>query len=216
MAVKIRLQRKGKKNQPFYHIVVADARSPRDGRSIERIGAYNPHTVPATIEVDRQRAYDWLQKGAQPTDTVRAMLRFKGVYYLRHLMRGVQKGALTEEQAEQMHREWIDAKERKIVQRSAEWLAKIAAENARIAGLDISPESVKKHVPKVEIAPQPEAGVPAAGEVVPQEVAVEETTAEARAEEPAAEAPVAEATPVAEEPAAEEVAVDDAPSEEEK
>ena len=99
MAVKMRLQRKGRRKRPFYHIVVADGRSPRDGRFIERLGSYNPMTKPATIEIDREKAFDWLQKGAQPTDTVRAILRFKGVYYRRHLMRGVAKGALTEEQA---------------------------------------------------------------------------------------------------------------------
>lgn len=152
MAVKIRLQRKGKKKKPFYHIVVADARAPRDGKFIERIGMYNPLTVPATIELDREKAYEWLQKGAQPTDTVRAMLRFKGVYYLRHLMRGVQKGALTEEQANQMYKEWIDAKEAKVAKRAAEWRRKLAEENAKVAGLDLSPETVTKEVPKVEVA----------------------------------------------------------------
>ena len=79
MPVKIRLQRRGRRKQPFYHIVVADGRAPRDGRFIEKIGIYNPMTVPATIDLDRDRAYDWLMKGAQPTDTARAILRFKGV-----------------------------------------------------------------------------------------------------------------------------------------
>ena len=100
MAVKMRLQRKGRKKRPFYHIVVADARAPRDGRFIEKLGIYNPMTSPATIDLDRDRAFDWLQKGAQPTDTVRAILRFKGVLYKKHLMRGVKKGALTMEEAE--------------------------------------------------------------------------------------------------------------------
>ena len=81
MAVKLRLQRKGRKRAPFYHIVVADARSPRDGKYIERVGSYNPMTKPATIEIDRDAAFQWLLKGAQPTDTVRAILRFKGVLY---------------------------------------------------------------------------------------------------------------------------------------
>lgn len=152
MAVKIRLQRKGKKKKPYYHIVIADSRAPRDGKFIERIGFYNPLTVPATIEVDSDKAYDWLQKGAQPTDTVRAMLRFKGVYYLRHLMRGVSKGAITEEQAMQMHKEWVDAKETKIAKRAADWRQKVAAANAQVAGLNISAETVKKAVPKVEVA----------------------------------------------------------------
>ena len=152
MAVKIRLQRKGKKKKPYYHIVIADARAPRDGKFIERIGFYNPQTVPATIEVDRDKAYDWLQKGAQPTDTVRAMLRLKGVYYLRHLMRGVKKGALTEEQANKMYKEWVDAKEAKLAKRAAEWRQKVAEANAKVAGLHLTPETVKKEVPKVEVA----------------------------------------------------------------
>lgn len=117
MAVKMRLQRKGRKKRPFYHIVVADARSPRDGRFIERLGSYNPMTKPATIDIDRDKAYDWLMKGAQPTDTVRAILRFKGVYYKKHLMRGVKKGAMTAEEAENKHQEWVEAKEAKIAAR---------------------------------------------------------------------------------------------------
>jgi ribosomal protein S16 len=99
MAVKIRLQRMGRKKRPFYQIVVADSRSPRDGRFIDNLGSYNPMTKPATIDIDRDRAFDWLTKGAQPTDTVRAILRFKGVYYRKHLMRGVAKGSMTVEEA---------------------------------------------------------------------------------------------------------------------
>jgi small subunit ribosomal protein S16 len=92
MPVKIRLQRHGSKKRPFYFIVVADARSPRDGKFIQKLGTYNPLTVPATIQVDRQRALEWLHKGAQPTDTVRRILSFKGVLYLKHLLRGVDLG----------------------------------------------------------------------------------------------------------------------------
>ncbi len=114
MAVKIRLARRGRKKRPFYHIVVADARAPRDGKFIEQIGSYNPMTKPATIELDRDRAFEWLNMGAQPTETVRSILRFKGVLYKKHLMRGVKKGALTEEQAEKMLQEWIEAKEAKV------------------------------------------------------------------------------------------------------
>ena len=108
MAVKIRLARRGRKKNPFYHIVVADARAPRDGKFIEKIGSYNPQTVPATIELDRDKAYDWLGKGAQPTDTVNAILKFKGVLYKKHLNRGVSKGALTQEEADKKLSEWID------------------------------------------------------------------------------------------------------------
>lgn len=117
MAVKMRLSRKGRKKAPFYHIVVADARSPRDGKFIEKLGTYNPMTKPATIEIDRNAAYDWLVKGAQPTDTVKAILRFKGVYYKKHLMRGVNKGAMTTEQADILWQQWIDAKENNIESR---------------------------------------------------------------------------------------------------
>ena len=114
MAVKIRLQRKGRKKRPFYHIVIADARAKRDGKFIEKIGTYNPMTSPATINIDRDRAYDWLMKGAQPTETARAILRIKGVLYRKHLQRGVKKGALTQEQANGMYQDWIDAKDAKI------------------------------------------------------------------------------------------------------
>lgn len=114
MPVKIRLARRGRKKRPFYHIVVADARAPRDGRFIETIGSYNPMTVPATIELDQDKALDWLQKGAQPTETARAILRFKGVLYKKHLMRGVAKGAFSEEKAGEMWNAWIADKEAKI------------------------------------------------------------------------------------------------------
>lgn len=117
MAVKIRLQRMGRKKRPFYQIVVADSRSPRDGRFIDNLGSYNPMTKPATIEIDRDRAFDWLAKGAQPTDTVRAILRFKGVYYRKHLMRGVAKGSMTVEEAMAKYQTWIDAKEAKTAAR---------------------------------------------------------------------------------------------------
>ena len=115
MAVKIRLQRHGRKQTPLYHIVIADARAPRDGSFIERIGTYNPMTRPATIEVDRMKAYEWIKNGAQPTDTVRAILRFKGVMYYKHLQRGVAKGAMTAEDAEMKFRAWVDEKEAKIM-----------------------------------------------------------------------------------------------------
>ncbi|MFM2269560.1 MAG: hypothetical protein RL757_3001 [Bacteroidota bacterium] len=111
MSVKIRLQRHGRAKAPFYHIVIADSRSPRDGRFIEKIGTYNPMTVPATIDLDRDSAFDWLMKGAQPTDTARAILRFKGVYFRKHLQRGVAKGSLTQEVATEKYSAWVDAKE---------------------------------------------------------------------------------------------------------
>ncbi|HSH52759.1 MAG TPA: 30S ribosomal protein S16 [Bacteroidales bacterium] len=114
MPVKIRLTRRGRKKLPYYHIVVADSRAPRDGRYIESIGSYSPITNPATIELDFDRALDWLQKGAQPTDTCRAILSYKGVLMKKHLLEGVKKGALTEEQAEEKFQSWLKEKESKI------------------------------------------------------------------------------------------------------
>ncbi len=114
MPVKIRLTRRGRKKAPFYHIVIADSRAPRDGRFIESIGKYNPTTNPATIELDFDKALDWLQKGAQPTDTCRAILSYKGVMMKKHLLDGVKKGAFTEEQAEEKFQSWLNEKEAKI------------------------------------------------------------------------------------------------------
>ncbi len=175
MSVKIRLQRKGRKKRPFYHIVIADARSPRDGRFIEKIGTYNPLTKPATIEIDREKAYEWLMNGAQPTDTVRAILRFKGVYYRKHLMRGVKKGAMTMEEAETKYQEWIDKKEEKIAARFAQTAEEQAAFNAMVAGANIEvPKIDKKAKEKVEEAPQEtEAGIE---DTVAEAVIAEETS----------------------------------------
>ncbi len=106
MAVKMRLQRHGSKKRPFYFIVVADGRSPRDGKFIQKLGTYNPLTVPATVQIDRQKALDWLHKGAQPTDTVRRILSFKGVLFLKHLLRGVGLGLFDEAVAMQKFTAW--------------------------------------------------------------------------------------------------------------
>jgi small subunit ribosomal protein S16 len=106
MAVKMRLQRHGSKKRPFYFIVVADARSPRDGKFIQKLGSYNPLTVPASIQIDRQKALEWLHKGAQPTDTVRRILSFKGVLYLKHLLRGVTLGLFDEATAMEKFTKW--------------------------------------------------------------------------------------------------------------
>ena len=114
MAVKIRLARHGKKNFAFFHVVVADSRAPRDGRFIERIGTYNPNTNPATIELDADKAFKWLNTGAQPTDTCRRILSYKGVLLKKHLMDGVKKGALTEETVNEKLEAWLQEKERKI------------------------------------------------------------------------------------------------------
>ena len=120
MPVKIRLQRHGSKKRPFYFIVVADARSPRDGKFIQKLGTYNPLTSPATVQLDRQRALDWLHKGAQPTDTVRKILSYKGVLYLKHLLRGVTLGLFDEATAMEKFQKWHSEHEAQIRKRQEE------------------------------------------------------------------------------------------------
>ncbi|HWJ27488.1 MAG TPA: 30S ribosomal protein S16 [Flavisolibacter sp.] len=120
MPVKIRLQRHGSKKRPFYFIVVADARSPRDGKFIQKLGTYNPLTTPATVQLDRQRALDWLQKGAQPTDTVRKILSYKGVLYLKHLLRGVTLGLFDEAAAIEKFQKWHSEHEAQLKKRQEE------------------------------------------------------------------------------------------------
>jgi small subunit ribosomal protein S16 len=117
MAVKIRMQRHGSKKRPFYFIVAANSTSPRDGKFIEKLGTYNPLTVPATVNLDRERALDWLQKGAQPTNTVRRILSFKGVLYLKHLMRGVALGLFDENEARAKFEKWNGEHENLVAQR---------------------------------------------------------------------------------------------------
>ncbi len=117
MAVKMRLQRHGSKKRPFYFIVVADGRSPRDGKFIQKLGTYNPLTVPASIQIDRQKALDWLQKGAQPTDTVRRILSFKGVLFLKHLLRGVSLGLFDEAAAMEKFTKWSTEHEATVSRR---------------------------------------------------------------------------------------------------
>ena len=114
MPARIRLQRHGKKNQPFYHIVVADGRAPRDGKFIEKLGTYNPLTNPATIDLNFDRAVEWVKNGAQPSDTVRRILSYKGVLLRRHLQIGVEKGAISQETADVRFNEWLQAQEAKI------------------------------------------------------------------------------------------------------
>ena len=114
MPTKIRLQRHGKKGSAFFHIVIADGRAPRDGKFIEKLGTYNPTTNPATIDINLDRALHWLQTGAQPTDTCRAILGYRGVLYKNHLQKGVSKGALTQEQADAKYENWLADKGNKI------------------------------------------------------------------------------------------------------
>ncbi len=229
MAVKLRLSRKGRKKAPFYHIVVADSRSPRDGKFIERIGGYNPMTKPATIELDRNAAYEWLSKGAQPTDTVKAILRFKGVYYKKHLMRGVSKGAMTVEQADVLYQNWIDAKDGKVEARKAETIAELEAFRKMISGeakakVIVADESTKeaavafRETVAIEESPAIEATLePEVTQVVEEAVAEVEPTPVVEESPAAQEASVAEELPVAEEvPVAEESPVtDEAPVAEE-
>jgi small subunit ribosomal protein S16 len=194
MSVRIRLQRHGRKQNPLYHIVIADARAPRDGSFIERIGLYNPMTRPATIEIDRMKAYEWMTNGAQPTETVRAILRFKGVLFYKHLQRGVAKGAFSLEEAEIKFRAWVDEKETKIQAR-----VKATADERKERASQIS-GSVKKLVKKKVDTPVDDellnvnlAEQAAAETAADEEVVVEQPVAEQPvAEEPAAEVPVAE------------------------
>ncbi len=115
MAVKIRLQRHGRSKRPFFHIVAADSRAPRDGSYIERIGDYNPLTRPASIHIDVDKAVEWLQKGAEVTNTVKAILKYKGVLYKKHLQRGVAKGAFTQEEAEKKYQQWVEDHKNKVL-----------------------------------------------------------------------------------------------------
>lgn len=205
MAVKLRLQRKGRTKAPFYHIVAADARAPRDGRFIEKIGTYNPLTVPATIEINRDRAYYWLTVGAQPTDTVHAILGFKGVLYKKHLQLGVKKGALTQEQADEKLAAWIEQKEAAIAKRRE----KTVEEKRKFAAaVDGNAKAKPKAAPALPVIEPIDAPVEEA-EAAPEAVeAAAETVVEAAPEvveaaaEPAVEAPAAEPES-AEAPAAE-------------
>lgn len=148
MSAKIRLARRGRTKKPYYHIIVADARSPRDGRFIEQIGSYNPLTQPATIEIDREKAFEWLQKGAQPTDTVRSILRFKGVMYRMHLQKGVRKGAMTQEEADKKYREFINEKDARIAKRFEEVRKAKDEMQRKIAGTDMPIKIADVEVPK--------------------------------------------------------------------
>ena len=201
MPVKIRLQRHGKKGKPFYWIVAADSRSKRDGRYLEKLGTYNPNTNPATIDLNIDHSVQWLQKGAQPTDTARAILSYSGVLLKKHLIEGVTKGALTPEQVEEKFNAWVAEKATAIDQKKnnlADHKA-IAIANALEA---------EKAVNQARIA---------AAVVVVEETVAEEVAEEAIAEEAVAQEVVEEAAPeaVAEE-VVEEAATEEAPAKEEE
>lgn len=185
MAVKIRLARHGRKGRPFYHIVVADSRSPRDGRIIERIGSYNPNTDPAIIDVNVDKAVDWIFKGAQPTNTAKRILSYKGVLLKKHLAVGVKKGALTEEQAQAKLDAWLKDKEN-LVQAKIDGLVK----NAEIAANQrLDAEKLVNQKRAEELAAKA-SELKAAAEAK----AAEEAAAEAAEEEADVDAPAEEAT----------------------
>jgi small subunit ribosomal protein S16 len=167
MAVKLRLQRHGKKGKPFYWIVAADARSKRDGKFLEKIGSYNPNVNPAIIDLDVDGAVKWLQNGAQPTDTAKAILSYKGALLKNHLAGGVRKGALTEEQAEAKFQAWLDEKANKVDSKK-DGLAKADAE-VRAKALE-----AEKAANEARIA----AAAPVVEEEVTEEVVADEATAE--------------------------------------
>jgi small subunit ribosomal protein S16 len=153
MAVKMRLQRHGSKKRPFYFIVVADGRSPRDGKFIQKLGSYNPLTVPATIQIDRQKALDWLQKGAQPTDTVRRILSFKGVLFLKHLLRGVSLGLFDEATAMEKFTKWSTEHDAHVARRQgAHKKARIDKRNAPVVKkvAEAAPAPVAEEAPATE------------------------------------------------------------------
>ena len=223
MATKIRLQRHGKKGKPVYHIVVADARAKRDGRNIEKLGLYNPNSAPATIDLNHERALHWVQVGAIPTDTVRAILSYTGVMMKKHLLDGVKKGAHTEEQALAKYEAWLEGKAKQIststsniAKVKADAAAKALAAEKEIRATREAAIAAKNAPEVVETEEAPAADVVAeeapAAEVVAEEAPAAEVVAEEApaAEVVAEEAPAAEV--VAEEAPAAEVVAKEAPA----
>ena len=168
MATRLRLQRHGAKGAPFYKIVAADSRAKRDGKYIDQIGTYNPTSVPATIILDVDKAVKWLQHGAEPTATVKAILSFKGALYKKHLLRGVQLGVVKAEDVETKFNEWISKKEGKVSDHKAK---ADADKKAKIAAAVNTPAKVKE-VP-VEETPAEEEAAPAAEAAESTEAAAE-------------------------------------------
>lgn len=168
MPVRIRLQRHGRKGKPFYWIVAADSRAKRDGKFLEKLGTYNPNTNPAQIELDVDGSVKWLQNGAQPSETAKRILSYKGVLLKKHLLGGVKKGALTQEEAEAKFEAWLEEKTGKVSEKT-EGLAK-AKEEAKAKALEAEREISEKR--KAE----------AVQEEAPEEEVAEETAPEAEAE----------------------------------
>jgi small subunit ribosomal protein S16 len=185
MPVKIRLARRGRKKAAMYDIVVADSRSPRDGRFIEKLGTYNPQTNPATIKFNEDKALDWVLKGAQPTDTVKAMLSYTGVMFRKHLQIGVAKGAVTQEQADARYQEWKDAKEAKITGKKEQLGSDKAAKKKAALEAEAKVNEARAEAIRLKNTPAPE---PVAEEEAPV------AEAETATEEGAADAPAADAT----------------------
>ena len=221
MAVKIRLARKGRKKLAYYHIVVADSRSPRDGRYIELIGKYNPLTNPATIELDFDKALGWLQNGAVPTETCRAILSYKGILIKKHLLEGVKKGAFDEAEATKRFDEWMKQNEEKIESkksgleksRDEELVGKLAAEKkvnevrvARLAKKQADLAAKAEAADKAEAVAEKAEAVAEKAEAVAEkaEAVVEKAEAVVEEQAPAAETSEAPVAGEAQEPAAEE------------
>lgn len=176
MSVKIRLQRHGKKGKPFFHIVVADSRAKRDGKFIEKLGTYNPITNPATIELNVDAAVQWLNNGAQPTDTARAILSYKGALYKKHLQGGVAKGAFDEAEAEKRFNAWLEEKEAKV-QGKKDSLANAKAEAKKAAfeaEQKVNADRIAAKEAQLKVAEEA-ANAEAATEEVAEETATEET-----------------------------------------
>jgi small subunit ribosomal protein S16 len=221
MPVRIRLQRHGKKDKPFYWIVAADGRAKRDGRYLEKIGIYNPNTNPATVELDIDQAVKWLENGAQPSDTARTLLSYRGAMMKHHLNGGVTKGAFSQEEADKRFAAWLEEKQAKIQAKidgldkdqSSDLAQRMEAEKAvnqkRIADLTAAPEA--EEAAEGETAETSAEEVTASETEAPQEeVAVEE----AAEETPAVEEPKAEEAPAEE--AVEEPKAEEAPANEEE
>ena len=223
MPVKIRLQRHGKKGKPFYWIVAADARAKRDGRYLEKLGTYNPNTNPATVNIKLEDAVTWLEKGAQPTDTARTLLSYKGVMLKHHLNGGIRKGALTQEEADKKFSAWLEEKEGKIQakkdglsQTESDAKAKRLADEKAVSDKRLTDAAAAEAEAAAAEATEESAVEETQTADAPEENAVEETPAAETTEEITAdEAPVAEA-PVAEAPAEEDAKTDAAAPEAEE
>jgi small subunit ribosomal protein S16 len=194
MATKIRLQRHGRKKRAFFHIVVADSRSPRDGKFIEKLGSYNPITNPATIVLNVDRAAQWLIDGAQPTDTAAAILSYKGASMKKHLQVGVNKGAISQEEADKRFATWLEEKAARIEAKKSNLAS--AAQKVKAEGL--AQEAKRRAAVEAKIAAKIAEAEAAANpveeteEVASEEVSADETAEAPAAEEAADEAPAAE------------------------